>query len=385
MEKERKGLRKWLYWFLFSVAVIIVYKTLDNFTDIMKWFGNLFSILMPFIMGLLISYLLYTPCVKIEKIYGKSRNKLLKKKSRGLSILTVYIIAVLVLTIIINCVLPVVSKSVIDLVNSLPNYYAEAIKNIEEMPEEALLNKLNIKEMIASLQNINIEEFFNLDKLTQYARGVINIATGLFDFFVSIIVSIYILLERKRIIEFARKACEALFEKNTYENIGKYFKTTNRVFFQFLSGQLLDAVVVGVLTSIVMSILNVEYAVLLGFMIGLFNLIPYFGAIIAIVLAAIITIFTGGIWQAIIMAVSVTILQQLDANIINPKILGNSLSISPLLVIFAVTIGGEYFGILGMFLAVPVFTVLKIIITDYIDYKNSVGAHDCARKQTKKQ
>ena len=121
-----------------------------------------------------------------------------------------------------------------------------------------------------------------------------------------------------------------------------------------------------------MSLLHVKYAVLLGFMIGVFNLIPYFGAIIAIVLAALITIFTGGIGQAIIMTISVTILQQLDANIINPKILGNSLSISPLLVIFAVTIGGEYFGILGMFLAVPVFTVLKIIITDYIEFKNSV-------------
>jgi len=380
MEKEKKGLRKWLYWFLFSVAVIIIYKTLDNFTDIMKWFGNLFSILMPFIMGLLIAYLLYTPCMKIEKIYSKSKNKLLKKKSRGISILTVYIIAVLVLTIIINCVLPVVSRSVVDLVNSLPSYYEEAIKNIEEMPEESLLNKLNVKEMIGNLQNIHIEEFFNIDKLTQYAKGVINIATGLFDFFVSIIVSIYILLERKTIIEFARKTCATLFEKNTYENIGKYFKTTNHVFFQFLSGQLLDAVVVGVLASIVMTILNVEYAVLLGFMIGLFNLIPYFGAIIAIIIAAIITIFTGGIGQAVIMAITVTILQQLDANIINPKILGNSLSISPLLVIFAVTIGGEYFGVLGMFLAVPVFTVLKIIITDYIDYKNKIGTHDCARK-----
>ena len=119
-----------------------------------------------------------------------------------------------------------------------------------------------------------------------------------------------------------------------------------------------------------MSILQVKYAMLLGFMIGLFNLIPYFGAIIAIILATLITIFTGGIGQAIIMVITVTILQQLDANIINPKILGNSLSISPLLVIFAVTIGGEYFGVLGMFLAVPVFTVLKIIISDYIEYKN---------------
>lgn len=372
MEKEKKSWKKWIYWFLFSVAVITVYKTLDNFTDIMEWFSNLFSILMPFIMGLLIAYLLYTPCVKIEKAFGKSKKKFIKKRARGLSVLTVYIIAILILVIIINCVLPIVSRSVIDLANNLPGYYSEAIKKVEEMPDDALLNKINIKEIISNLQNIDIKEFFDFEKITEYAKGVINFATGVFDFFVSIIVSVYILLERTRIIDFARKACSALFEKNTYQNIGKYFKTTNRVFFQFLSGQLLDAVVVGILTSIVMWALGVEYAVLLGVMIGIFNLIPYFGAIIAIVIAALITIFTGGIGQAIIMAIVVTVVQQLDANIINPKILGNSLSISPLLVIFAVTIGGEYFGILGMFLAVPVFTVLKIVITDYIEYKNKI-------------
>ena len=119
-----------------------------------------------------------------------------------------------------------------------------------------------------------------------------------------------------------------------------------------------------------MSILNVKYAVLLGFMIGLANIIPYFGAIIAIVIATIITFFTGGLSQAIWMVIVVTILQQIDANVINPKIVGDSLKISPLLVIFAVTLGGAYFGVIGMFLAVPVVAVLKLIIDDFIEWKN---------------
>ena len=121
-----------------------------------------------------------------------------------------------------------------------------------------------------------------------------------------------------------------------------------------------------------MMILGVRYAILLGFLIGLSNLIPYFGAIVGVGIAIIITIFTGGITQAIWLAIIVIILQQIDANIINPKIVGNSLKINPLLVIFAVTVGGAYFGVLGMFLAVPVFTVLKILIQDYIEYKNKI-------------
>ena len=159
--------------------------------------------------------------------------------------------------------------------------------------------------------------------------------------------------------------------KNCRSILRKYFNKSNEVFFSFISGQVLDAIVVGILTSIAMSVIGVKYSVLLGFLIGLFNLIPYFGAIIAVTVAILITIFTGGIGQAIVMAIVVIILQQIDANIINPKIIGGSLSISPLLVIFSVTVGGAYFGVLGMFLAVPIFTVIKLLIEEYIEYKSS--------------
>ena len=115
--------------------------------------------------------------------------------------------------------------------------------------------------------------------------------------------------------------------------------------------------------------MHVKYAVMLGLFIGLFNLIPYFGAIIAVAISVILTILTGGLSKAIEMAIVVIILQQIDANFINPKIVGESLEISPLLVIFSVTIGGAYFGILGMFLAVPVAAVIKVLITDLVDYK----------------
>ena len=161
----------------------------------------------------------------------------------------------------------------------------------------------------------------------------------------------------------------AICSKKGYKKMLKYYKETNSIFYKFISAQIIDAIVVGIITSVAMSIMNVKYAVLLGFIIGLFNLIPYLGAIIAIVLAVIITIFTGGITQAIWMLVIVTILQQIDANIINPKIIGNALEISPILIIFSVTVVGAYFGIMGMFLAVPIVTVIKLIIEDFIRYR----------------
>ena len=118
-----------------------------------------------------------------------------------------------------------------------------------------------------------------------------------------------------------------------------------------------------------MTIMGVKYAALLGFLIGLFNLIPFFGAIVAVVIAIFITLCTGGLGKAIWLAIVVIILQQIDANIINPKIIGDKLKISPILVIFSVTFAGAYFGVLGMFLAVPIVAMLKLIINDYLDYK----------------
>ena len=371
MNDNKKKITKWLYWFLFAVAVILVYKTLDNFSAIGSWIKNLFDVLMPFIVGLLIAYLLYIPCRKIEAFYKKNKKiKFIRKRARGLSILTVYVIILVVLILVINILLPIIASSIIDLVSNIQNYYNSLNTNIENLPDDSWLKNEIVLDVIDSIRNIDLKQYFNMSKLAEYAKGVINVAGGILDFFVAIIVSIYLLLQRKEIMEFIRKLGRATLKKNTYNNFGKYFDRTNNIFFSFLAGQILDGIIVGIITSIAMSILGVKYSILLGFMIGIFNLIPYFGAIIGVVIAALVTLLTGGLWQALLMVIIVTILQQIDANIINPKILGSSLKISPLLVIFAVSIGGAYFGFWGMFLSVPIIAVIKLLITDYIEYKD---------------
>lgn len=369
MEKQ-KSWKKWISLFLFAVCIIIVYKTVDSFADIANWIGGLFKILMPFVVGLLIAYLLYLPCKKVEKWYRKSKKvKFISKRARGLSILTVYILAVILITMVIHFIVPALVQSLNDLINNFQNYYTMATSKLEELPENSILRSDIVQQGIESISNIDLKQYFNMNKIAEYAKGAVDIVNHVFDAFVAIIVSIYILLERTEIVKFIKKIIKVTFHKKAYENLEKYFDSGNEIFFKFLTSQLLDGIVVGILTSIAMSILGVKYAVLLGFMIGLFNLIPYFGAIIAVSIAILITLLTGGIGQAIWMAVVVIVLQQIDANIINPKIVGSSLKISPLLVIFAVTIGGAYFGILGMFLAVPIVTVMKLIVSDYIEYK----------------
>ncbi|CDB31790.1 putative uncharacterized protein [Clostridium sp. CAG:575] len=372
MDEIKQNWKKRTSWLLIAIIVVVIYKMLDNFSSVQEWFGKLFLILKPFLIGLLISYILFIPCRKIESIYKKAKLKFISKKARGLSVITTYILFVLVIVIIINCIFPVLKNSIVELVSNVPSYYESLVNQYKELPEDSILKSEIIQDKMAELTNIDMKQFLNInnEKIIEYVKNIIDIFSGIFDVFVSIIVSVYILLQRSEIVGFLRKFARAIFKKDTYEVVDKYFTKGNEVFFTFVSSQLLDAVIVGILTTIAMLILKVKYAPLIGFTIGLFNMIPYIGAIVAVGIGIFITFITGGLGKALAMAIVVIILQQIDANIINPKIIGSSLEISPLLVIFSITVGGAYFGILGMFLAVPIAVVIKTILLDWIDSKN---------------
>ena len=373
MNEVKKNFSKWMYLFLLAVAIILVYKFLDNFTAIGNAIGKFVGVISPFLAGALMAYLLYIPASRIEKKLLKSKKKVLKKKARGLSVFITFTIAILLIILLVNVILPIVTESVIELVNNFQNYWNTTISKLNELPEDSFLKSEKVTEAIReigkNIQNIDLKQYINPEKITEYIKGVLGVASGIFDVFVTIIVSIYILLQRTQIIEFFKNVTIAIFGEKMYNQISKYVHNSNQIFFKFISGQLIDAVVVGILVTIAMSIIGVKYSILLGFMIGLFNIIPYFGAIVAVGLSILITIITGGLSQAFWMSLVVIILQQIDSNIINPKIIGDSLEISPLLVIIAVTIGGAYFGVLGMFLAVPIAAVFKIIINDWIEAK----------------
>ena len=363
--KNFKTGTKWFYWFTLIAAVVVIYKILDNFTGIGAWIGNLLNVLSPFLIAILLAYLLYIPCRKIEKLYKKSKR--IKKRARGLAVATTYLLVVLAIMLVINIVFPIIYDSVIDLAQNLPGYYEEALGYVNSLPEDSPISKDTIEEAIDKLKEIDITKFFSADNISIYLEKVVGIANGIFDTFVTIVVSVYILLERTEILKFIKRLNSSLFNEQRCNTINRYFVKGNEIFFKYISSQVLDAIIVGIIMSIALSIMKVKYAVLLGFLIGLFNLIPYFGAIVAVIIAAIITIFTGGISQAIWVVVVLVILQQLDANILNPKIVGDALEISRILIIFSVTVGGAYFGVLGMFLGVPVIGVIKMMIDDYIE------------------
>ena len=372
MNNIKSSWKKWLYWFGFAVAVIVVYKALDNFSDVVEGISTFLGVLTPFFVGIFIAYLLYLPCRKFEEIYKKRKLKLIRKKARTLSVFTVYLIATIIIAIFIIVIFPIVFHSIVDLFNNIQSYVENTVNNFNELPEDSIWKSQIVNEAIQYIQHLDLKQYLQIDKIIEYVSSAISAVFSIVDLVIAIIVSIYILVERKQIIDFLKRLAAAIFPEKAYNNLGKYFDDSNRIFFKFIASQFLDAVIVGILVSIALAIMGVKYAPVLGTFIGIFNMIPYFGAIIACFISAIITLITGGLSQTIWMLIIVIVLQQIDANILTPKIVGISLKISPLLVIFSVTIGGAFFGVFGMFIAVPVIAIVKILVEDYIEYKNSV-------------
>ena len=158
MNEVKKHWTKWLYWFLFAVAVITVYKTLDNFSSISSWIGNFFSIVAPFLVGVLIAYLLYIPTKKMENAYEGCKVKFISKHYRKLSVFTVYLIAIIIIIILTNVILPVVFDSVIELTNNFQGSFKTAIQNYQDLPEDSIFKGEFVEELVKNKSTSNLTE-----------------------------------------------------------------------------------------------------------------------------------------------------------------------------------------------------------------------------------
>ena len=237
MNKNKNIWTKWLYWFSFSVAVIGVYKTLDSFSEIYNWINEITSVIMPFLLGILVAYLLYIPARKIETLYKKAKFKIIKNKARTLAVFTTYIIVVLLIIIIINFIIPAISESIADLAGNFKEYYNSAVKMLDNIPQNDIIDKLNLKEGIKKISEFDITSYFNIERVIDYIKGVMGVASTIFSIFVTIVVSIYILLERGEILAFLKNLTAAIFDSKKYKKISRYFYKTNEIFFKFLVSQ----------------------------------------------------------------------------------------------------------------------------------------------------
>ena len=358
---------KWILAFILGVALIAVYKTFDNLREVTDGILKVLHVLKPFIFGFVIAYILNLPCKKIAGACRKSRYKFLQQHEKGISVLSIYSIAIILVVVLVWMIVPAAYRNFIDIYNflyaNLPEYIETAVAFIQDRFGTHLF-EVSPETFIKAIQ-----DFLGRIDLTQfekYAQGVMNVTSGVMTSFIAFVVSIYALIDKERILNGVKRVMNIFIPEEKLLKVTTYVVKTNDIFAAYLYSQLIDAAIVAVMATIVLSALKVKYAIVLGLLMGFCNLIPYFGAIIGAVTVILLTFFTGGLFKCIWTGVSLLVLQQFDANFIGPRIMGNMLKLRPIWVIFAVTVGGGLFGVLGMVLSVPVLVVVKMIVSDYL-------------------
>ena len=354
----------WIIAFVFCVAVIAVYKTFDNFNNITQYLAKIFDAVKPFFIAFIIAYILNIPAKRMQKWLSKSKKSFIKKHTLGISIITIYVLAIMAVLAILRMLIPALYKNIMDLYNNLPNYitsFQDYINNFEIIKKSSLFaNGIDLySEMNKIVTSIDMSQF------GKYAQGVYNMTTGLFDIFVAVIASIYMLIDKERLKKGIFRLMGIFLKEKRANSITEHAKRINDIFTNDLYSRLMCSIIMAVVCSIVLMIMNVKYALILGLFIGAMDMIPYFGSIISFVISLIVTFITGGVWKGVWTGVVLLVLQQIDGNLLGPKIMGDSLEIRPLWIIFAVTVGGALFGFMGMLFSVPVLAIIRAIMSDY--------------------
>jgi len=355
---------------LIIIEIALLYLIIVNIGRIFGGIGNFLGIVSPFIVGAAIAYLLNKPALGIRTILEKSQSAWVTKRAQSLSVVLVFLLLIAGISVVVNFAIPIVQNNVRDFAENVTTYYNVFVDWVNDLDSGDFVYGL-IPDLGANLLELITPEVINQISggAVQIFGHVMNITSWIVNFFLAIIAAFYILMTKDNIMALIQRVLRLFMSDTTYNNVANYATKSNRIFYKFVGAQFLDACILGTLATIILALLGVPYAVTFGILLGIFNMIPIFGSIIATIITVIVTVFTGGMPLAIITFVALLILQQIDANFIGPKITGDALGLKPLLIIFAIVVGGAYFGVIGMFIAVPIAAMLKMFLEDFMDAK----------------
>lgn len=354
-----------------------------SFDTVGAYAAKIVHVLMPVIWGLVIAYLLNPPMLWIEK---KLSLVLCRKKKHPILLRTISLsicIAVMLLLIIgiIYAIIPEIITSLKNIFTQLPDYlsnlqdYLTGLFNkyIDSNPElRGYLdaNLQNIEDVLLGLADQyqpKLDGLLAKDGLiANVTSGAYTVLIGLKDFCLGIIVSVYVLFSKERFLAQLRKFVHAIFRQSRCEQIFRTAGRANYTFMHFLSGKALDSLIIGMLCFIILTILKMPYVTLISIIVGITNMIPFFGPFIGAIPCGLLILLSEP-HRTLTFVIFILLLQQFDGNILGPKILGNSLNLSPFWIMFAIFLGGGLFGFIGMVAFVPLFAVLYAMIKDSVN------------------
>lgn len=376
---NENGLKKYFYaaacLFGAIAASIILFFVLDKWDGIAKGVARIITKLMPFVIGALLAYIICPLCNMFEKLYAKALSRLkdaiLKEKIiRTMSVLSGIVIALITVYLILMILIPQLIASVMRMVQIIPAGVDNLWNNIQ--------SRLNSNETVLKYSQQVLDKLYGmvedwlsnslLDSVeniaTGVSTGVISIISVVLNIFIGVIVAVYLLFSRKKLAKQANLIIHSVFKKKTADIIVDEIKYADKVFSGFINGKIVDAVIISLICYLGLMVFKLfnpgsitASEVLVAVIVGIFNVIPFFGWYIGLFLSAILILIINPA-QCVFFVIFDIILQQIDGNIIGPKILGNTTGISSLWVLFSIFFFGEFWGFAGMLFGVPLFAVI---------------------------
>lgn len=351
-------------WVANLVAVcggVLLYMLLDNFGIISEKVAAIFRMLSPIIVGLVMAYLIDP----IAKFFDQKVFRMMKNESRrwGLSVILAIIFVMILIILFIISLVPSLIDSFNLLVANLENYAANIDGVIAKINDLGIpLNlKLNLVDIIEYIEDTT-DDLLNyiVKNMNVILKTSQNIGVSLFNGAVGFIFGIYFLLGKKNLLAGGNELRQATMKEQTFQKHNEFWNRCHEIFIRYIGYNLLDGMIVGVVNGIVMLILQMPYVTLISVVVGVTNLLPTFGPIIGAVIGAFILVLNRPVYALWFLILTI-VLQTIDGYVLKPKMFGGSMGIPPVWTLIAIIIGGKLFGVMGIFLAIPVAAVISFL------------------------
>ncbi len=354
-----------VYSFIVIACSIVFYLISSQVKVFSSKISDFIAILYPFIIGFAIAYLLNFILKFIEnRIISEKMKVKSPAKVRAISMIITYFVAGTLCYLFVHFVWPELLESIIGLFNDIPNYVNNATVMINKLIEEFNLTPASMeileskwKELTDFIMN------FMTDIIPVIGNTIMVVISSLWNIVLGVIVSIYLLKDKEKFFAISKKITYAIFNREHSYKILELTHRANKIFGKFLGGKILDSFIIAIITFVVLTIFKMPYTLLVTVIVGVTNVIPFFGPFFGAIPSVILVRFVSPI-KAFWLLIIILIIQQLDGNVIGPKILGDSIGVSAFWILFALLIAGKFLGLVGMLLGVPLFAFIYSIIKD---------------------
>ena len=346
-----------------AVVVIIL-----NWGKTMTALGRLIKILAPFIIGFFLAYLIKPLVALFKNLFNLVKRGSYMKVKKAAAVILSYIIIVGMIAIIIIYIAPQIRDSLKGIGHSVIRGYNYVSTHKEEM--NAMIPFINLGDFMEYIKNNLGSRLLDQGEIVvPYVYEMSSsIAAVFYNILMGLVISIYMILDGRNLINHLKRGVFAIVPKEKSESVWATMRECNHIFNGFLFGKAIDSLIIGIICLIAMSILKLPFALFMSLIVCITNMIPYFGPIIGAIPGVIIYLFISP-KLSLIFAIMILILQQFDGVYLGPKILGDLTGIKPLWVIFGITVGGAYFGFVGMFLGVPTVAVIMYLLNLFVEKK----------------